>query len=106
MWDTADLYGDSEELLGKWYAFPFSACRVISYWGCLVSRFKRTGKRDEIFLATKFGVVSRTGPRVIDGSPEYARKAVEKSLQRLGVDCIDLYYLHVGNSCTPFVLHF
>jgi aryl-alcohol dehydrogenase-like predicted oxidoreductase len=31
MWDTADLYGDSEELLGKWYAFPFSARRVISY---------------------------------------------------------------------------
>lgn len=35
-WDTANVYGDSEELLGKW--------------------FKRTGKRDEIFLATKFGV--------------------------------------------------
>lgn len=35
-WDTSDIYGDSEELFGKW--------------------FKRTGKRDEIFLATKFGV--------------------------------------------------
>ncbi|KAJ6557146.1 Aldo/keto reductase [Mycena sp. CBHHK59/15] len=70
MWDTADVYGDSEEL------------------------FKRTGKRDEIFLASKFGFIAFTG-RVIDGTPEYARKAVEKSLQRLGVDCIDLYYLHV-----------
>ncbi|KAJ7916868.1 NADP-dependent oxidoreductase domain-containing protein [Mycena leptocephala] len=81
MWDTADLYGDSEELLGKW--------------------FKRTGKRDEIFLATKFGVIARTGPRIIDGSPEYARKAVEKSLQRLGVDCIDLYYLHRADPLVP-----
>ncbi|KAJ6564527.1 NADP-dependent oxidoreductase domain-containing protein [Mycena capillaripes] len=74
MWDTADIYGDSEELLGKW--------------------FKRTGKRNDIFLASKFGFIGMTGPRVIDGSPEYARKALEKSLTRLGVDCIDLYYLH------------
>ncbi|KAJ6573318.1 Aldo/keto reductase [Mycena sp. CBHHK59/15] len=80
MWDTADVYGDSEELLGKW--------------------FKRTGKRDEIFLASKFGFIAFTG-RVIDGTPEYARKAVEKSLQRLGVDCIDLYYLHRADPFVP-----
>ncbi|KAJ7131444.1 Aldo/keto reductase [Mycena epipterygia] len=83
MWDTADVYRDSEDLLGKW--------------------FKRTGKRDEIFLATKFGFVAPTPPenRIIDGSPEYARRSVEKSLKRLGVDCIDLYYLHRADFTVP-----
>ncbi|KAJ7182956.1 NADP-dependent oxidoreductase domain-containing protein [Mycena crocata] len=81
MWDTADIYGDSEELLGKW--------------------FKRTGKRDEIFLASKFGFVGYTGDDIINGSPEYARTAVEKSLKRLGVDCIDLYYLHRADKKVP-----
>ncbi|KAJ7176894.1 Aldo/keto reductase, partial [Mycena filopes] len=81
MWDTADIYMDSEEVLGKW--------------------FKRTGKRDEIFLASKFGFVAMTGDRVIDGSPEYARKALNKSLQRLDVECIDLYYLHRADPFVP-----
>ncbi|KAF8160452.1 NADP-dependent oxidoreductase domain-containing protein [Mycena galopus ATCC 62051] len=78
-WDTADLYGDSEELIGKW--------------------FKRTGKRDDIFLCSKFGVVLPTYR--IDGSPEYVNKAVESSLKKLGVDCIDLYYLHRVDQQTP-----
>lgn len=55
-------------------------------------RFKRTGKRDEIFLATKFGIVS--GPRTIDGTPEYAVKALDASLKRLGTDHVELWYLH------------
>ena len=72
------MYGDSEELLGKW--------------------FKRTGKRSEIFLATKFGF--RTGGSWednafrIDGTPEYTREAIDNSLKRLGVDYVDLWYLH------------
>ncbi|KAJ7779071.1 Aldo/keto reductase [Mycena metata] len=81
MWDTADIYMDSEEILGKW--------------------FKRTGKRDEIFLASKFGFVAVTGDRVIDGSPEYARKALEKSLKQLNVNCIDLYHLHRADPFVP-----
>ncbi|KAL0945918.1 hypothetical protein HGRIS_012201 [Hohenbuehelia grisea] len=72
-WDTADVYADSEELIGKW--------------------FQRTGKRDEIFLASKFGL--RSSPtRLINGDPEYVKLATERSLKRLGVDCIDLYYFH------------
>ncbi|KDR76498.1 hypothetical protein GALMADRAFT_210475 [Galerina marginata CBS 339.88] len=71
-WDSADVYGDNEDLIGKW--------------------FKRTGKRGDIFLATKFGLTSEG----INGTPEYVRSAAEKSLLRLGVDTIDLYYLHVG----------
>ncbi|KAJ7778912.1 NADP-dependent oxidoreductase domain-containing protein [Mycena metata] len=70
-WDTADMYGDSEDLIGKW--------------------FKRTGKRGEIFLATKFGFRPDLS---IDGSPAYVRPAVESSLKRIGVDSIDLLYLH------------
>ncbi|KAF9566055.1 Aldo/keto reductase [Agrocybe pediades] len=76
-WDSSDIYGDSEDLLGKW--------------------FKRTGKRNEIFLATKFGITPN-GP---NGKPEYVRSAVEKSLKRLGIDQIDLYYLHRADQTTP-----
>jgi len=76
-WDTADLYGDSEELLGKW--------------------FKRSGKRDKIFLATKFGVT----PKGVNGTPEYCREAFEKSLKRLGVASVELYYLHRADKTVP-----
>ncbi|KAJ7186833.1 NADP-dependent oxidoreductase domain-containing protein [Mycena filopes] len=76
-WDTAHVYGDSEELLGKW--------------------FKRTGKRSEIFLATKFGITP-TGPR---GDPEFVKEQVATSLSRLGVDHIDLYYQHRIDPKTP-----
>lgn len=56
-------------------------------------RFKRTGKRDEIFLATKFGVDFSTA-RTVNGTPEACRTHIQRSLERLGVDKIDLYYLH------------
>ena len=55
-------------------------------------RLKRTGKRDEIFLATKFGFTE--GYKGVRGEPEYARQCIEASLARLGVDHVDLYYLH------------
>ncbi|KAG9120650.1 hypothetical protein FRC07_003786 [Ceratobasidium sp. 392] len=76
-WDTADIYGDSEELIGKW--------------------FKRTGKRNQIFLASKFGVTP-DGPR---GDPEYIKASIEKSLARLGVEVIDLYYVHRIDPTVP-----
>lgn len=69
---VASLYADSEVLVGKW--------------------FRRTGKRDQIFLATKFGFVN-TGSLTnlkVDSSGEYAKKACEKSLKDLGTDYIDL----------------
>ncbi|KLO10586.1 Aldo keto reductase [Schizopora paradoxa] len=85
-WDTADIYSDSEEIIGKW--------------------LQRTGKRSSIFLASKFGCrlifeESRLTGMRIDGSPEYVKEAVESSLKRLGVDSIDLYYLHRPDSNTP-----
>ncbi|PPQ82529.1 hypothetical protein CVT25_007138 [Psilocybe cyanescens] len=76
-WDSSDIYGDSEELLGKW--------------------FKRTGKRDQIFLATKFG----STPEGPNGKPEYVRSAIESSLKKLGVDTIDLYYIHRIDQTVP-----
>ncbi|KAI0296285.1 NADP-dependent oxidoreductase domain-containing protein [Multifurca ochricompacta] len=79
-WDTADVYGDSEELIGKW--------------------FKRTGKRNEIFLATKFGAGSPSG-KLIDGSPAYVKEAFNKSLEKLGVDYVDLYYAHRADPTIP-----
>ncbi|KAF7974969.1 hypothetical protein HWV62_10705 [Athelia sp. TMB] len=81
-WDTANVYMDSEELIGKW--------------------FKRTGKRDEIFLATKFGLGadSATG-NGIDGSPANVHVSIERSLKRLGTDHVDLFYLHRADPRTP-----
>jgi aryl-alcohol dehydrogenase-like predicted oxidoreductase len=72
--DTANIYGDSEVKVGK-------ALR---------------GRREGVVLATKFGIVlgSSLQNRAVDGSPENARRACDLSLQRLGVDVIDLYYLH------------
>ncbi|KAJ7350584.1 NADP-dependent oxidoreductase domain-containing protein [Mycena albidolilacea] len=76
-WDTAHIYGDSEELIGKW--------------------FKRTGKRNDIFLATKFGI-GATGVR---GDPAFVKEQCATSLARLGVDSIDLYYQHRVDPNTP-----
>jgi aryl-alcohol dehydrogenase-like predicted oxidoreductase len=79
-WDTANVYGDSEELLGKW--------------------FKRTGKRDKIFVATKIGAGSPSG-KIIDCSPAYVKEACQKSLEKLGVDYIDLLYAHRADPTVP-----
>jgi len=76
-WDTADMYGDNEDLLGKWFK-------------------ANPGKREQIFLATKFAnfVDPKTGERSVRNEPEYIQAACDKSLKRLGVDSIDLYYCH------------
>jgi aryl-alcohol dehydrogenase-like predicted oxidoreductase len=81
--DTADMYG------------PFTNER-------LVGRAIR-GKRDQVVLATKFGNVrSEEGAFLgIEGSPEYVRSACDASLQRLGVDHIDLYYQHRVDTKVP-----
>ena len=82
--DTADMYGigDNEELVGK----------------------AIKDRRDQVVLATKFGNVrSKTDPkaRSISGKPEYVRQACDASLQRLGLDHIDLYYQHRVDPHTP-----
>jgi aryl-alcohol dehydrogenase-like predicted oxidoreductase len=81
--DTADMYGPftNEELVGKAIA----------------------SRRDEVQLATKFGNERLPdGTRVgINGSPEYVRSACDASLQRLGVDHIDLYYQHRVDQSVP-----
>jgi aryl-alcohol dehydrogenase-like predicted oxidoreductase len=81
--DTADIYG------------PFTNER-------LVGRAIRD-RRDEVVLATKFGNVrNEDGTWVgINGSPDYVRRACDASLQRLGVDAIDLYYQHRVDATVP-----
>src|SRR5438132_7385597 len=81
--DTADMYG------------PFTN-------EMLVSKAIR-GKRDQVVLATKFGNVrGEDGSFLgVSGKPDYVRKACEGSLQRLGVDSIDLYYQHRVDSEVP-----
>jgi aryl-alcohol dehydrogenase-like predicted oxidoreductase len=80
--DTADVYGEgaNEELVGKAIA----------------------GRREDYVIATKFG--NRwydDGSRTIDGSPEYVRQAIDASLERLGLDYVDLYYQHRVDANTP-----
>ena len=79
--DTADMYGPftNEQLVGRAVA----------------------GRRDEVVLATKFGVDRSGGGRAIDGRPEYVHRACDASLQRLGVDVIDLYYQHRVDTTVP-----
>ena len=81
--DTAEVYGPfmNEELVGR-------AIR---------------GRRDQVVLATKFGMISHAGggPGHLDSSPGQIRIAVEGSLRRLGTDYIDLYYQHRVDPDTP-----
>lgn len=60
-------------------------------------------RREQVILATKFGIVrtSNLCDRGVNGKPEYVRSACEASLQRLGVDTIDLYYQHRVDPNTP-----
>src|SRR6202011_3295510 len=62
------------------------------------------GKRDQVVLATKFGIVRDPGnpnARVVNGKPDYVKKSCEASLKRLGVDHLDLYYQHRVDPDTP-----
>lgn len=82
--DTADIYGfgHNEELVGEAVA----------------------GRRDEVVLATKFGITSTPEApysRGTNGRPEYVRAAIDRSLTRLGVERVDLYYLHRPDPTVP-----
>ncbi|MGH8424869.1 MAG: aldo/keto reductase [Pseudomonas fluorescens] len=75
--DTADMYGPhtNEELIGK----------------------AIVGKRDQVFLASKFGIVRDPGnpvARGVNGRPDYIRASIDGTLKRLGVETLDLYYQH------------
>ena len=82
--DTADVYGPhtNEELVGR----------------------ALKGHRDHVVIATKFGILRDPGRpqfRGTNGQPDYVRSSCEASLRRLGVSCIDLYYLHRMDPDTP-----
>lgn len=82
LFDTAEAYGNSEEILGEAIA----------------------GRRDKVTLATKFGIVAAPfggGVARMDGSRGYIRAAVEQSLRKLRTDHIDLYYQHRIDPDTP-----
>jgi aryl-alcohol dehydrogenase-like predicted oxidoreductase len=82
--DTSDIYGPhtNEVLVGK----------------------ALKGRRSRFFVATKFGILrdpSNPARRGVDGSPDYVKAACEASLQRLGIETIDLYYQHRVDPKTP-----
>jgi len=79
---TSDMYGNgaNEQLLARALA----------------------GERDRVVLATKFGIVSRdVRPSGVNGEPAYVRRSIDGSLERLGVDFVDLYYLHRVDPAVP-----
>ncbi|EPX73738.1 aldose reductase YakC [Schizosaccharomyces octosporus yFS286] len=83
-WDSSDMYGfgANEDCLGRW--------------------FKQTGRRNEIFLATKFGYEKKPdGSVALNNTPEHIHKALDISLKRLNVEFIDLYYVHRFSGETP-----
>ena len=65
----------------------------------LIGEALRHGAREEVQLATKFGITPEL--RTVRGDPAYVRAACEASLRRLGVDCIDLYYQHRIDTTVP-----
>jgi aryl-alcohol dehydrogenase-like predicted oxidoreductase len=79
--DTSDMYGfgHNEELAGK----------------------AIKGRRDDVVLATKFGNLGGGGSKIADGRPEYVISSCEKSLKRLSVEVIDLYYQHRVDPTVP-----
>ncbi|MGH3722459.1 MAG: aldo/keto reductase [Pseudonocardiaceae bacterium] len=82
--DTADVYadGENEKLVGEAIA----------------------GRRDEVVLATKFGILRSNlagRPAPVSGSPDYVRAAIDRTLARLGVDHVDLYYQHRPDPDVP-----
>ncbi|KLO18489.1 Aldo/keto reductase [Schizopora paradoxa] len=86
-WDCADIYGSSEEELGKWFA--------------------STGRRKDVFLATKFGardpeahsLASISGGPI--SKPSYIKRAFARSLKNLQTDYVDLYYQHRVDTTVP-----
>jgi aryl-alcohol dehydrogenase-like predicted oxidoreductase len=81
MIDTSDAYGagKNEELVGR----------------------ALKGRRDKVVLASKFGNIQNAAGQSVNGRPEYVIEACEKSLQRLGVEMIDLYYIHRVDTDVP-----
>lgn len=86
--DTADLYsrwvsghqgGESESIIGRW--------------------LKKNGNRNQVIIATKVGM--EMGPHMKGLSSAYILRAVENSLRRLQIDCIDLYQAHIDDPATP-----
>ena len=77
--DTAEIYDDNEILVGE---------ALAAY-------------RNQVVIATKCGIKNINGKQVVDGRPEEIRQAAERSLKRLGVDTIDLYYLHRVDTSIP-----
>jgi aryl-alcohol dehydrogenase-like predicted oxidoreductase len=79
--DSSDMYGagHNEELVGK----------------------AIKGRREDVIVATKFGNLGGGGSKIADGRPEYVISSCEKSLKRLGVEVIDLYYQHRVDPTVP-----
>jgi aryl-alcohol dehydrogenase-like predicted oxidoreductase len=93
-WDTADVYGVGHNEGFSWLRQGL-LLEMIGRW------FKKTGRRKDIFICTKFGNTLDMKFNV-RGDPEYVKQACHDSLKRLDIDQIDLYYMH--RSSTPLLI--
>ena len=80
-WDDADIYGDSEDVVGQWFA-------------------ANPEKRKDVFVSTKFGFVDISTAKVRT-DPKYVKEAIEKSLKRMQTNYVDIYYMHRVDGKTP-----
>lgn len=79
---TADIYGDSEGIVDKWFKLHLE-------------------RRGDIFLATKFGLKVEGAGILTNSSPEYCRESIECNLKPLNEDCVELYYMHRAEEKIP-----
>lgn len=77
-WDGADIYGDTEQLVGEWLK-------------------ANPDKRKDIFLTTKCGIT----PTGVRSDPAYVKESCAKSLEKMNTEYIDLYYVHRVDQKTP-----
>lgn len=82
-WDAADIYGDVEDIIGEWVR-------------------RHPEKRKDITIATKFSLKRQPDRKhTFHSDPEYVKEACEKSLERLNVEYIEVYYCHRVDGVTP-----
>ncbi|WP_434778066.1 aldo/keto reductase [Neisseria sp. Ec49-e6-T10] len=110
----SEFYGKSDEyqnlaILDKAVEIGYRHFDTADMYGmganeCLLGKFIKRYSRYDLFLASKFGIKRNANgemARTVDGSTQYVREACEKSLDRLGVDYLDLYYVHRRDPATP-----
>ena len=100
-------YGDSEDLIGEWFERTGKRDEVsFGTWQCgICTENADVGVGIQVFLATKFGVNMIGDRRIMSNDPDYIRKAIDTSLNRLKTNRVDLWYWYVITILETEVVH-